>query len=89
MKPDQLLQSLKDLAEKLGINVAERSFRNVGIRVRSGLCKVREDNLIILDKNLSVHRKSRLLATYLSQFPCEDIYLVPAVREYLEKLKKN
>ncbi len=89
MKPEQLLQNLKDLAEKLGIKVAERSFRNIGIRVRSGLCKVREENLLILDKNLSVHRKNKLLGSYLSELPCEDVFLVPAVREYLEKLKKN
>lgn len=86
MKPEQILQSLKELALKLNITVSEKSFKNIGIRVRSGLCKVNEENRIILDKHLSVHRKNRVLAAFLSDLPCEDIYIVPAVREYIEKI---
>ncbi|MCG6893314.1 MAG: hypothetical protein LJE65_06880 [Desulfobacteraceae bacterium] len=83
MKPQQRLQALKELAEKLGITVSEQNFRVTGVPVKSGLCKVKEQDLFILDKHLSVHRKIDALADCLSRFPHESIYVVPAVRELL------
>ena len=36
MKPDNIYQELKDLAEKLNITVAEQNLRKTGIHVNSG-----------------------------------------------------
>lgn len=83
MKPDQLYQALKELAEKLGIPVTERSFQHAGMTIRSGLCKVRGKYVFIMDKHIPLHKKNQELAACLSQLPLEDIYLVPAVREFL------
>ncbi len=85
MKPEQLYQGLKDLAGNLGITVLEKNLRNVGLKVESGLCKVKEEQMFIMDKHLSVHKKNRLLASCLRDMPCENIYIVPAIREYLDK----
>lgn len=83
MKPQQRLEALKELAEKLGIAVSEHNFRVTGVTVKSGLCKVRDQDQFILDKHLSVHRKIDLLADCLSQMPHESIYVLPAIRELL------
>ena len=85
MKPEQIYQELKDLAEKLDITVSEQNLRTAGIKVISGLCKVKGKNLFIMDKHKSLHKKIELLATQLAQLPHEDIYIVPAVREMLER----
>jgi hypothetical protein len=85
MKPDQMYQELKDLAEKLQITVSEQSFRQAGIRVRSGLCKVKGRQLFIMDKHKSIHRKIKMLARCLAAREHEQHYVVPAVRELLEK----
>ena len=85
MKPDQIYQELKDLAEKLEITVSEQNFRNTGIKVKSGLCKVKGKKLFIMDKHKSVHRKIETLASLLAEFPHEDLYVMPAIREILEK----
>jgi len=89
MKPEQLYQELKDLAEKLKITVSEQNLRISGINVSSGLCKVKGEYLFILDKHKSVHKKIRILASQLSKLPHEDIYIVPAVRELLEKYAED
>ena len=89
MKPDQLYQELKDLADRLNITVSEQNFRISGIRVKSGMCRVRGKDMIILDKNKSTYQKNKILATCLSQKPLEDHYIVPAVREWLEKFSKK
>jgi len=88
MKAEQLYQELKDLAEKLGIKVAEKNFRNAGLPVRSGLCKVKEQEMFIMDKHLSIHEKNATLAETLAGLPHESVYVIPAIREILEKLKK-
>ena len=83
MKPDQLYHNLKETAEKIGIRVKEYNFRNAGIHVASGLCKIREEQFFIMDKRLTVREKIETLADCLREMNLEAIYIVPAVRELL------
>ncbi len=85
MKPEQIYQELKDLAEKLEITVSEQNLRTAGIKVKSGLCKVKGKNLFVMDKHKSIHKKIDILATQLAKFPHEDIYIIPNIRDILEK----
>ena len=85
MEKEQIYQELKDLAEKLDIAVSEQNLRIAGIKVKSGLCKVKGKNMFIMDKHKSIHKKIKLLASQLAQMPHEDDYVVPAVREVLSK----
>jgi hypothetical protein len=79
-----MYQELKNLAEKLGVQVSEQNFRPTGIRVRSGYCKVKGQDCCIIDKHLRLPKKVEALADCLSELPHEAVYLIPAVREYLE-----
>jgi hypothetical protein len=85
MKPDQLYQELIDLAERLQITVSEQNLKASGIKVRSGLCTVKGRQLFIMDKHKSIHKKITILAAQLSAMSHEDMYLIPAVRELLDK----
>ena len=85
MKPDQLYQELIDLAERMQITVSEQNLKVSGIKVRSGLCIVRGQKLFVMDKHKSLSKKIRILATQLAMVPHEDMYIIPAVRELLEK----
>jgi len=87
MKPEQLYQELKSVAEKLGLVVKEQNFRNTGIHVRSGSCKVKDQFQCIIDKHLKLHLKVEALAECLSQMPLESIYIVPTVRDFLDSFK--
>ena len=85
MKPEQLYQNLKELAEKLGITVSEQNLRTAGIKVESGLCRVKGECIFIMDKHKSMNEKTEILAECLSKMDTEDIYVVPAVRKFLNK----
>ena len=85
MKPDQLYQELKDLAERMQISVLEQNLKTSGLKVQSGLCTVKGQKLFIMDKHKSVHKKIKILAAQLARIPHEDLYIIPAVRELLEK----
>jgi hypothetical protein len=84
MKPEQTYQDLKELAEKLGVVVSEQNFRSTGIKAKSGLCKVKGKTNIIIDKQLSLQNKNEVLASCLSKLPHENIFMVPALREFLD-----
>ena len=87
MKSEQLYNSLKELAEKIGITVSEQSFKNTGIFVRSGLCRVKEQQMFIMSKHESIRSKVEILAECLATFPLDDVFVVPAVREVLDQYK--
>ena len=71
------------------ITVSEQNLKVSGIKVRSGLCTVKGEKLFVMDKHKSVHKKIKILAAQLAQQPHEDIYIIPAVRELLEKYVKK
>lgn len=87
MKPEQIFQHLKELAEKLDIMVSEQSFATASIPVKSGYCRVRGQQRFIIDKHLTLHKKNAILAKFLSRFAIENIYVLPKVREFLESHK--
>jgi hypothetical protein len=89
MKHDQLYQELLDLAERLQITVSEQNLKTSGFKVKSGFCKVRGQNMFVMDKHKSIQEKIRLLAELLADTPHENIFIVPAVRELLEKHKSG
>ena len=88
MNPEQLYHDLKELAERLGVSVMEHNFRNTGIKVKSGLCKVKGKKIFIMNKHKSIHDKNEILLSFISKMPHEDIYIVPYLREILKRYDK-
>jgi len=84
MKPEQIYQELKELAEKLNITVTEQNLRQTGIKAKSGLCIVKNRQRFIMDKNKTISEKNELLADCLAKMPHEEIYVIPAVRKLLK-----
>jgi hypothetical protein len=85
VKADRLYQELKEVAEKLGIEVTEQNFRATGVNAVSGLCKVKGKSLFLIDKHKNLHKKITILSEFLGGIPCNDVYMLPAVREHLRK----
>jgi hypothetical protein len=89
MTPEQIYHELKDLAEKLGVTVSEQSFRSAGIPVKSGVCLIKGKMHCIIDKNITLHKKSKILAQSLFDLPHDNLYIVPLVREFIQKYGKR
>ena len=85
LKSTQLYQHLKEVAEKVEISVSEQNLRATGVNAKSGLCRVKGKQVFIMDKHLPIRQKIETLAECLREVPLDDIYLVPAVRNYLEQ----
>ena len=84
MTPEQYYSQLKTILEKFDITVSEQNLANPVVKVQSGFCKVRGKSVYILDKRLPVRMRCLQLASFLKQLPLDGIYVMPAVREYIE-----
>src|SRR5436309_500263 len=81
-----LLDELKGVAARLGFEVREEKLlREVGYRVRSGSCRVREARVILLDRGLPPSAQIDILVDELAGRPLDDIYLSPVARRLLER----
>lgn len=85
MKQERLFQEIRDVAEKLGVTVSEQSFRGSGIPVKSGFCLIKGKMHCIIDKNISLHKKTRVLVQSIAHLPLERLYMVPVVRDTIKK----
>ena len=90
MNETMILQNLEGVAEKLGIKVNYENLRKRRVFSKGGLCRLKQDRMVIIDTALNLSEKIDILANALSQFDLEDIYLPPAVRKIvLTKGNKN
>ena len=82
---EKLLEELKNVAKQLGFEVRqEKLLREVGYHVRSGSCRVRDTNIILLDRTLPVNAQIDVLVEELSGSQFDDVYLSPEARRLLE-----
>ena len=85
-KTEAVLEELKDLATRLGFRVREeRLLREVGYRVRSGTCRVHEEKLILIDRDLAAADRMEVLIDELSRHDLGGVYVSPELRRLLGK----
>jgi len=74
------------VARRLGLQVREEILlREVGYRVRSGVCRIRGEDVIFLDRNLPPEERVQVLVDGLAGRDVETVYLSPALRRLLER----
>ena len=81
------LEDLKDTARKLSIEVMFADLSDPEIPTQSGYCKVRGEELIVIDKRLSVQRQVEVLLNIFKQLDLDDVYIASWIREHLENPK--
>ncbi|HEY6953529.1 MAG TPA: hypothetical protein VI758_14070 [Bacteroidota bacterium] len=79
MTQDQLLKELEDLAEKSSISLRYEKGDFDG-----GYCVLKAERIIVLNKRLVAQKRTSILAQALAEVGIEEIYLKPAVREFIE-----
>jgi len=74
------LEELESVCEKLGIKVVPAELSGEGMS-SGGLCKVRGEWRVIMDKRAPASERVSVLARALGSFDLEDIFVSPKVRE--------
>jgi len=80
LNQEKLLSQLLSIAEQLGVEVKEEKGDFNG-----GLCRVDSDKIIYLNKKHETVKKVAVLLESLANQNLDDVYLLPAVREILDK----
>ncbi len=79
-----LLEELKALAKQVGIRVREEKLlREVGYRVRSGSCRVHDQDMVFLDRDQSATERIEILVDELTRRNIDTAQLSPSVRRVL------
>lgn len=79
MPESEALQAFETLAQTLGVKVRYEKGD-----FKSALCRVEDENLIIIQKDIPADKKIRVFANEFSKFDLENIYVVPALRKILQ-----
>jgi hypothetical protein len=79
MKHEILIQELQDVATQLGVTIRfERGD------FEGGYCILRDQKILLVNRRLFPAKKASVLAMAMHEIGLEDMYLKPAVREYIE-----
>jgi hypothetical protein len=79
MKHEILIQELQDVATQLGVTIRfERGD------FEGGYCILRDQKILLVNRRLFPAKKAAVLAMAMHEIGLEDMYLKPAVREYIE-----
>jgi hypothetical protein len=75
------VEELVRVAREIGFEVREEELlRDVGYRPRSGACRVGEQDVILIDRKLSVPERIEVLCAALAERDLEHVFLSPALR---------
>jgi hypothetical protein len=85
MEPNKVLEHLEELGRKLCVEIVYQRLGTDEFSSGGGLCKVKGSYKIYLDRSDPVEKHIQILAKALSSFNRDGLYVLPFVRELLEK----
>src|SRR5579862_8399325 len=84
-RTERVLDELIEAAERVGLKVRrERIMREVGYRARGGVCRLRDSDMVIIDRDQAPHEQLEIVADALKGRDLEAVYLSPAARKILQ-----
>jgi len=82
---ERVFDELIEAPERVGLKVRrEKLMREVGYRARGGHCRLRGDELVIIDRDQAPHEQLEIVAEALQGRDLEAVYLSPAARRILQ-----
>ena len=83
MKDKELLEELHTLAEKLDVKI----MRGKG-DFSGGSCIVNKEKVIVINNMRPIEQRLNTLASCFKDYDLEGIYIVPALREYINDVTR-
>ena len=79
MKSAKIFQELEDIAQTLNIKI----IQGIG-NFKGGYCLLEKEKIIVINKLKPVEQRIKALAQIFSLFDTSQIYMKPAIREFIE-----
>ena len=80
MKKVKLYTEFEELGQRLGLKILKGKGDFSG-----GTCTVNNETVIVINKLKPMEQRLRILATSFLEFNLDEIYMVPALRAYIEE----
>ena len=80
MKKVKLYTEFEELGQRLGLKILKGKGDFSG-----GTCTVNNETVIVINKMKPMEQRLRILATSFLEFNLDEIYMVPALRAYIEE----
>lgn len=84
MKRENLLEAFESLVDKLSIDLRYEKGEFSG-----GLCRMPDKNIMIINSNLPVDQKIKLIASELGRLELNHVYIRPVLREIMLAVQEN
>jgi len=84
MNDEEILSKLEAIAGQVGLELRYEQGDFQG-----GICRVGEKQLLLVNKKLILSQKVNLLARELASLDLSDVYVVPVIRDLLNRFKKE
>ncbi len=85
MKESAIYQGLEDIAQMLDVKVCTVNMRKYSYSIKSGLCRVKGEYRVILDKHLHLSEKIDVLVDALQTFDFDISSLEPPIKKLMER----
>ena len=83
MKEKEILDTLLEVAELMGMKVLRDTFRG-----RGGYCRAKEKEYVIINRKLSLAEQIEIVKEAVMKKDIDNIYLPPVVRELITEDSK-
>jgi hypothetical protein len=81
MKESDVLQNLEEIAQELKIKIYKVNLKKYSsYSIKGGLCRVKEEHRIIVDKNLHLSEKIDVIIEALQKFDLASVTINPYVK---------
>lgn len=85
MTDAQILQEFEALAERIDIRVFRENLKGS----LGGLCIIRGERRLILDRALDLRTQIEIFAREFARLPLDEVYIVPRVRNNIDDQRKK
>jgi hypothetical protein len=84
MQESRLLTQFEELADKMGIEIRYEPIKREGGFYPGGLCAIKGQYALIINTQASITDKLETIARALKRFDLSQVYVRPALREYMD-----
>lgn len=84
-----ILVQLEELANNLGVQVRYEQIRKEGSYYAGGLCRIKGEEILIVNSRARTDDKIEAMAKALASFDLSQVYVRPALRDFLSKYSSN
>jgi hypothetical protein len=78
-----LLVQLEELTDSLGVKIRYEKIVKEGSFFSGGLCRLKGEDVIIINSKIGIEDKIEILARALISFDLSQVFIKPALREFL------